>query len=106
MMLDRIGTIGSTQGVKARPRPARKNQPNVVRRLPERMRAANQSCSETKPAEPVALPTVGLLLALTAAELPLAPDPGAPEPAALEAGGPEPAAAPVSEGRLTVISLV
>ncbi len=33
MIDDRIGTIGSTQGVKVRPSPARKNRPRTMGRL-------------------------------------------------------------------------
>ncbi len=49
MMPERIGTIGSTQGVNASRRPAPKKNPITSSRLPERMKPAIQSCFETKP---------------------------------------------------------
>ena len=49
MMPERIGTIGSTQGVKASSSPAPKKKPMTSSRLPERMNAAILSCLDTKP---------------------------------------------------------
>ena len=46
--------MGSTQGVKASTRPARKKPPSMMRMFPERASEAYQSCSETKPEEPPA----------------------------------------------------
>ena len=51
MIPERIGTMGSTQGVKASTRPARKKPPSMMRMFPERASEAYQSCSETKPEE-------------------------------------------------------
>ena len=47
MMPARIGTIGSTQGVNARPRPARKNTPAAAQMLDPVMICASRACSET-----------------------------------------------------------
>jgi len=41
MMLDKMGTMGSTQGVKANPTPARKKRRSVLRLKPPASRAAN-----------------------------------------------------------------
>src|SRR5437868_3319428 len=49
MIDDRIGTIGSTQGVNDSSRPATRNTPATVNRLPER-----SADSTRAPAEPVA----------------------------------------------------
>src|SRR3954462_2281913 len=57
MMLDRIGTIGSTQPVNATPRPPKKNPPSSAAHEPVTS-AAHRSCSETgsDPAPPEADP--------------------------------------------------
>ena len=113
MMLERIGTIGSTHGVKARPSPARKNQPSMTRVLPERIRAANQSCSETKPPALLAPPAA---LVAAAAVSPDAAEPPAKPLTSLVAEPPVPtlaelftlpdAAPPLPDGKLTVMSFV
>ena len=46
MIPDRIGTIGSTQGVNASSRPAPKNVASTASRLPLRILSASASCSE------------------------------------------------------------
>jgi len=46
MMPERIGTIGSTQGVNASSRPAPKNVASTASRLPLRILSASRSCSE------------------------------------------------------------
>ena len=45
MMPERIGTIGNTQGVNARPSPARKNTPIVTQMLEPVMTCASFACS-------------------------------------------------------------
>src|SRR3954453_22786725 len=45
---DRIGIIGSTQGVNESPRPAAKKNPSTAMRLPLRSMSASLSCAETK----------------------------------------------------------
>ena len=47
MMPDRMGTIGSTQGVKASSSPSPKNVPSTTSSWPEPMSLARRSCSET-----------------------------------------------------------
>ena len=47
MMPDRIGTIVNTQGVKARPSPARKNTPAATQMLDPVMICARRACSDT-----------------------------------------------------------
>ena len=49
MIPERIGTIGSTQGVKASSRPRPKNVASTSGSRPSRISAASRSCSETKP---------------------------------------------------------
>ena len=47
MMPDRIGIIGSTQGVKASSRPKPKKLAMTTNRLPSAIRFERRSCSET-----------------------------------------------------------
>ena len=47
MMPDRIGIIGSTQGVKASSRPNPKKLAMMAKRLPPAIRVERRSCSET-----------------------------------------------------------
>ncbi len=62
MMPETIGTIGSTQGVKASSRPEAKNAPIISRTLPLAMSRARPDCSETysPPPEVLTLPSVTL----------------------------------------------
>ena len=59
MMLDKIGTMGSTQGVKASPIPARKKRRSVLRLKPPARRAAKApSGAEADTGDPAALGAV------------------------------------------------
>ncbi len=109
MMPERMGTIGSTQGVKANTRPARKKPPNIRKVLPEVMREAKRSCSETKPVG-AALTEGPAVTGLGSSALLAAPLAAASAPTLLEViawptvpGDPAPA---FPDGRLTVISFV
>src|SRR5690349_862116 len=50
MIPDRIGIIGSTQGVKESSTPMPKNVASSTARFPSRMSPASRSCSDTYPA--------------------------------------------------------
>src|SRR3569833_3398616 len=97
MIPDRIGTIGRTHGVKANTSPARKKPPNMRKMLPEVMRDANRSCSETKPVDAVVAEAPAASASSAALQVPAAEEVAAiaePGAAGEPAGVADPAATP------------